>query len=118
MGAKTSEWLSKRCKPCEGGVKPLDLQEAKQLISELPGWKLREDGKAIQKEYSLKNFREVIGFFNEIAEVCEAENHHPELKISYRRVGVEFSTHSIKGLSENDFILAAKFDRCYAALNS
>ena len=118
MGPKTSDWLNKRCIPCEGGVKPLELPEAKRLISELPGWKLREDGKAIQREYPLKNFREVIGFFNEIAEVSEAENHHPELKISYRRVFVEFSTHSIKGLSENDFILAAKFDRCFAALNS
>lgn len=77
----------------------------------LPDWKLREEGKAIQREYRFKDFKEVIAFFNRIAQIAEEENHHPDLKIGYNRVGVELSTHALKGLSENDFILAAKFDR-------
>lgn len=110
------EWAGKRCRPCEGGTRPIEAEQARQMLQDLPGWNLREDGKAIQKEYVLKNFREVIGFFNEIAEVSEAEGHHPDLKISYRKVFVELSTHAVKGLSENDFILAAKYDRCRQAL--
>ncbi len=105
-----TNWAQKRCMPCEGGVKPFTPEEAKKHLSSLPGWNLSEDGKAIRKEYKFKNFREVITFFNRIAPIAEEENHHPDLKVSYSRVQAELSTHAIKGLSENDFILAAKFD--------
>ena len=108
---KAEELLGKRCKPCEGGVSPFNRNQAVEYLAALPGWSLSEDGKAIRKEYKFKNFKEVIAFFNRIAQVAEEENHHPELKIGYSRVGVELSTHAIKGLSINDFILAAKFDR-------
>lgn len=107
---KSSDLAQKRCKPCEGGVTPFDRAKAQEYLSALTGWNLIEDGKAIGKEYRFKNFKEVIAFFNRIAQVAEEENHHPDLKISYSRVGVDLSTHAIKGLSENDFILAAKFD--------
>jgi 4a-hydroxytetrahydrobiopterin dehydratase len=107
---KTEELVKKRCKPCEGGIPPLTREQAQSYLSQLAGWNLSEDGKSIQKLYKFKNFKEVIAFFNRIAEIAEQENHHPDLKIGYSRVEVELSTHSIKGLSENDFILAAKFD--------
>ena len=100
----------KRCRPCEGGVSPLGREEAGKYLKGLTAWNLKEDGKTIQKEYLFKNFKEVITFFNRIAQIAEEENHHPELSIGYKRMKVELSTHSIKGLSENDFILAAKFD--------
>lgn len=113
MPAQSAEELAKkRCRPCEGGIPPLDRTQAESYLAALPGWTLSDGGKFIRKEYKFKNFKEVIAFFNRIAEKAEEENHHPDLQIGYSRVGVELSTHSIKGLSENDFILAAKFDVC------
>jgi len=106
------ELSKKKCKPCEGGLSPFDRRQAAPLLSQIPGWSLGDDGKTIRKEYRFKNFKEVIAFFNRIAECAEQENHHPDLKIGYNRVFVELSTHAIGGLSENDFILAAKFDHC------
>ena len=105
-----TNWAEKRCMPCEGGVKPFTPGEAEKHLASFPDWSLGEDGKAIRKEYRFKNFKEVIAFFNRIAAVAEQENHHPDLRIGYSRVQVELSTHAIKGLSENDFVLAAKFD--------
>lgn len=104
------ELVQKRCLPCEGGVRPFREVEARKYLSALSGWELNEDGLVIRKLYKFKSFKEVIVFFNRIAAIAEEENHHPDLKIGYSRVGVELSTHAIKGLSENDFILAAKFD--------
>ena len=111
---KAGELSEKRCRPCEGGVRPFSQSQAREYLAVLQGWSLREDGKAIRKEYQFKNFKEVITFFNRIAQVAEEENHHPDLKMGYSRVGVELSTHALQGLSENDFILAAKFDHCRA----
>lgn len=108
------ELTRNRCKPCEGGVQPLSRGQAEKLLRLIPGWALSEDARALRKLYKFKNFRQVIGFFNRIAEAAEAENHHPDLKIGYSKVEVELSTHAIPGLSENDFILAAKFDACQA----
>lgn len=107
------KWTQKHCKPCEGGVKPFTPGEARECLCSLEGWSLNENGGSIQKEYRFKNFKEVIAFFNQIAQIAEEENHHPDLRIGYSRVGVELSTHSVKGLSENDFILAAKFDAAF-----
>lgn len=111
---KTEELARKHCKPCEGGLPPFGRSEAEAHLKILPDWRLSEDAKAIRREYKFKNFKEVIAFFNQIAQVSEEENHHPDFRIGYSRVGVELSTHAIKGLSENDFILAAKFDYCFA----
>jgi len=108
------ELAGRRCKPCEGGVPALGREQAEKFLRLLPGWTLSGDARAIRRAYKFKNFRQVIGFFNKIAEAAEAENHHPDLKIGYSRVEVELSTHALKGLSENDFILAAKFDACQA----
>lgn len=102
--------VQKHCRPCEGGVASFDRSQAEDYLKALTGWSLDENAKALRKEYKFKNFKEVIAFFNRMAAIAEEENHHPDLKIGYSRVNVELSTHALKGLSENDFILAAKFD--------
>lgn len=89
---------------------PLEKPAAEQLLGELNGWSLSSDGKNISKEFKFKNFVQAIGFANTITPIAEAEGHHPNLFVSWGKVKVELSTHAIGGLSENDFILAAKID--------
>jgi 4a-hydroxytetrahydrobiopterin dehydratase len=109
--ATASELVQKKCRPCEGGVEPVSPDEARRQLEKLPGWKLSADGKAIRKEWVVKDFMTAIDFFKDVANVAEADDHHPDLHLSgYRNVAIELSTHAIKGLSENDFILAAKID--------
>ncbi len=106
------ELVTKKCKPCEGGVDPISGDEAARQVAQLAGWSLTSDGKKIRKEWTLKNFMAGIRFFNDIAKVAEDDNHHPDLHLwGYRSVAVELTTHAIGGLSENDFILAAKIDQ-------
>jgi 4a-hydroxytetrahydrobiopterin dehydratase len=101
----------KKCKPCEGGVPPVSRAEAEQLLVCVPGWRLAGDGKAIRREWRVKDFLTALDFFNRIAQVAEAEDHHPDLHLTgYRNVAIELNTHAIGGLSENDFILAAKIN--------
>ena len=99
----------KRCKPCEGGTPPLTLEESRRLLVQIHDWQLK-DGK-IEKQFKFKNFVESMGFVNKIADLAESEGHHPDIHISWNRVTLSLTTHAIKGLSENDFILAAKIDR-------
>jgi 4a-hydroxytetrahydrobiopterin dehydratase len=113
MDIQTSEALTKkRCLPCEGGVAPATLEEARAQLEKLPGWKLSENGQRIRKDWTVKNFMAGMRFFNEVARVAEEDNHHPDIHLSgYRNVWIELWTHAIGGLSENDFILAAKIDQ-------
>ena len=106
------EPLAKRaCKPCEGGVEPLPLSAARALLADVPGWELGEDGKAIRRTVQCKNFLDAVSLIQRIAPIAEAEDHHPDLHLTgYRRLMIELSTHAIGGLSENDFILAAKLN--------
>jgi len=90
---------------------PATKEEAEKLIRRVVGWKLSGDGKHISKEFKFENFLEAMGFANKITAIAEEEGHHPDLSIGWGRVGVELTTHAIKGLSENDFILAAKIDK-------
>jgi 4a-hydroxytetrahydrobiopterin dehydratase len=106
------ELVKKKCKPCEGGVEPYTLEESKQQLKQLDGWTLTHDGQRIRKEWKVKNFIAGIDFFNRCAQLAENDGHHPDLHIEgYRNVCVELWTHAIGGLSENDFILAAKIDQ-------
>ena len=106
------ELIQKKCKPCEGGVEPVSAAEAKEQVAKLPGWALSPDGKKIRKEWTAKDFSTAIDFFQRIADVANREDHHPDLHLTgYRKVAIELSTHAIGGLSENDFILAAKIDQ-------
>jgi 4a-hydroxytetrahydrobiopterin dehydratase len=103
--------IEKRCKPCEGGVGPLSTDEATSLISQLqPGWQLMEDGKAIKREWKFKNFYRTMSFVNAMAHIANQEDHHPDLEVGYDYCRARYSTHAIGGLSENDFICAAKID--------
>ena len=106
--------VQKKCLPCEGGVEPYTPEQAEAQLNELDGWRITREGQRIRKDWVVKNFMAGMDFFNRCAEVAEADGHHPDLHIEgYRNVSVELWTHAIGGLSENDFILAAKADRVY-----
>jgi len=112
MDVQSKEALqSKRCLPCEGGVEVCSLDTAELQMQQLQGWQLTHEGKRIRKDWQFKNFMQGIEFFREVAEIAESEAHHPDLHLEgYRHVWIEIWTHAIGGLSENDFILAAKID--------
>jgi 4a-hydroxytetrahydrobiopterin dehydratase len=101
----------KKCAPCEGGTPPITGEEAERLRGELDGWQLVKDGKELSKEYRFPDFRQALAFVDRLGEVAESEGHHPDIYLTWGKVRVSLSTHSIGGLSENDFILAAKADR-------
>lgn len=113
MTAHSPEELQrKKCVPCEGGVPAYSADEVRAQLQRLPGWRLSDDGRRIVREWTAKHFRAAMEFFDEVARVAEEEQHHPDLHLeNYRRVRIEIYTHAIGGLSENDFILAAKIDR-------
>ena len=113
MCAQSAQQLvASRCVPCEGGVPAFTLQESKAQLVNLDGWQLTEDGKRIRKNWIATDFMAAMRFFNRVAELAEDEGHHPDLHLeSYRSVAIEIWTHAIGGLSENDFILAAKIDQ-------
>src|SRR5262245_34889871 len=113
MTVQTSEELvRKKCAPCEGGVAALERAEAQAQLKKLSGWRLAHEGQRIRKDWVVKNFMAGIDFFSRVADVAEDEGHHPDLHLEgYRNAWIELYTHAIGGLSENDFILAAKIDR-------
>jgi 4a-hydroxytetrahydrobiopterin dehydratase len=106
-----SDLTAKRCKPCEGGVAPLSASEAATLLAQLDGWAL-EEGR-VAKTYAFKNHYEAVAFVNAVAWISHREDHHPDLALGYNSVRVTYITHAIGGLSENDFICAAKIDRLF-----
>jgi len=107
----TCDLTSKTCKPCEGGVAPLGAKQASKLLAELHGdWSIDGAGKEISRIYSFKNYYQTMAFVNALAWIAHAEDHHPDIEVGYKRCHVRYSTHAIGGLSENDFICAAKID--------
>ena len=100
----------KKCVPCEVGGKPLTKEEARTLLEQTPGWQLDEDAKKITRNFKFKDFKEALAFTNKVSALAEAEGHHPDMLLKWGKVAIELSTHAVKGLSENDFILAAKID--------
>ncbi len=107
-----SDALSKqRCKPCEGGVQPLSASEAQSLMSQLSAaWQLANDTRSIRGEWKFRNFYHSMSFANAVAHIANAEDHHPDLEVGYGYCRMTFNTHAIGGLSQNDFICAAKVD--------
>lgn len=102
----------KHCVPCEGGVAPLAGPELHAYLAQVPSWKLSTDRKSISREFVFTDFVEGVVFITDVAHVAEEEGHHPDLNLhDYKKVTVTLSTHAIGGLSENDFILAAKIDQ-------
>lgn len=100
--------IQKRCVPCEGGVPKLKQEEIKNFLKQVSGW--QEQQEKIFKTFQFKNFLEAMKFVNQMADLAEAEAHHPDFSVHYNKVDVMIWTHAIGGLSENDFILAAKID--------
>ena len=108
--SKAAGELARRsCRGCKGEVGRLDDAKVREYVSQLPGWSL--DGGEISRTYSFKNYYETMAFVNATAWVSHHEDHHPDLEVGYNYCRVQFTTHAIKGLSENDFICAAKIDR-------
>ncbi|MFA5931829.1 MAG: 4a-hydroxytetrahydrobiopterin dehydratase [Candidatus Paceibacterota bacterium] len=105
-----SDLLKKKCVPCEGGMMPLSRADMQDYLDEVSGWTLDGDAKKIFKEFKFQDFIGAINFVERVADVAEMEEHHPDIQIHYNKVLLELTTHAIGGLSENDFILAAKID--------
>ena len=106
-----TDLTSKKCVPCEGGVPPLDSKDVAELLKTVPGWTLTDDEKGIRREWRVRNFLAGLRFFDKVGALAEDEGHHPDLHLEgYRNVTVEITTHAVGGLTENDFILAAKIN--------
>jgi len=103
-----SELTEKHCKPCEGGVRPMTPEEADALLQSLDGWE--RSGNEISRTYTFKNYYETLAFVNASAYVSHREDHHPDLLVGYKTCAVTYTTHAIGGLSENDFICAARLN--------
>ena len=101
----------RRCVSCEGNVPPLTPEKAREMMRELDDWMLIDEAHLLAKSFRFNNFKETMEFVNKIAAIAEEEGHHPDLTITYGAVTVELMTHAIGGLSENDFIVAAKIDQ-------
>ena len=106
-----NELARKKCQPCEGGVAPLDAEQIRPMLKGLDGWAL--DGKSIAKTYKFKNYFETMAFVNAAAWVSHREDHHPDMLVTWGECRVSYWTHAIGGLSENDFICAAKLDALF-----
>ncbi|MFA6121654.1 MAG: 4a-hydroxytetrahydrobiopterin dehydratase [Sideroxydans sp.] len=109
--ATVCDLTNKNCKPCEGGVPPLSQDEATALLEQLDAWELND--KCISKIFAFKNYYQVMAFVNAVAWMTHREDHHPDMSVGYNQCRVEYSTHAIGGLSENDFICAAKVDALF-----
>jgi len=106
-----SDLTAQRCEPCEGGIAPMDREEAAAMMSRLDeDWALSEDGAEIHRDFHFKGFYKTMAFVNAVAWIANAENHHPDLEVGWGHCKVRLSTHAIGGLSLNDFICAAKID--------
>ena len=110
-----SALTEKRCQPCEGGVPALSRAEAEAQRAQLDAaWQLSDDSRSLRREYRFVDFYRTMSFVNALAHVANLEDHHPDLEVGYNYCRVRYTTHSIGGLSENDFICAAKLDQLAA----
>lgn len=106
-----SELAGKSCTPCRGGVPPMTATQARGYLDGLPEWELVDDSRKLRRTYRFKNFREALDFVTRVGEVAEAEGHHPDVAFGWGYATVSLQTKKIKGLHENDFIMAVKFDQ-------
>jgi len=110
-----SDLSEKKCLPCEGGTEPLSPLVANKLLEQVADWHIAEDGKSIQRRFEFKGFYKTMAFINAMAWIANKEVHHPDFSAGYNFCEVTFTTHAIDGLSENDFICAAKVNELLAA---
>ena len=112
MTIQAADLAARHCRACEGGLPALTQAEVRAHLQALPEWQLTPDGRRIRRTWRARDFLAALEFFRRVGEVAEAEDHHPDLHLTgYRNVAVELTTHTLGGLSENDFILAARIDR-------
>lgn len=102
------ELTQKSCVPCRGGIPPLAKAEAENLLAQTPGWELLDEARKIQRKFRFDDFAQAMNFAQKVGEIAEAEGHHPDIALGWGYCDVLFNTHKIKGLHENDFIMAAK----------
>lgn len=102
--------IGQTCAVCRGDTPSLTREEAEGLMTQTPNWMLSDDGRMIHRSFIFKNFREVLAFVNRVSAVADLEDHHPDVHWSWNKLTLEITTHAIRGLSKNDFILAAKID--------
>jgi 4a-hydroxytetrahydrobiopterin dehydratase len=110
----TEALVSKTCTPCRGGIPPLTREQAALFHAQAPDWQLPEEAHRIERSFRFRNFREALTFVQEIGELAEAEGHHPNISFGWGNATVSLQTKKIKGLHENDFIMATKIDRIFA----
>lgn len=107
--------IAKHCVPCEGGTPPLSETEEQKFHKKTPDWLLLHDGNhKLRRQFTFKDFKQAMEFVNHVADVAQAEGHHPDIYIFYNKVQLDLFTHAVGGLSENDFIMAAKVDTLLA----
>ena len=106
----TTTLAEKTCTPCRGGVPPLTREEAEALLAQAPQWTLMDDAHRIERTFRSRNFREALAFVQKVGELAESEGHHPDISFGWGYATVSLRTKKIKGLHENDFIMAAKID--------
>jgi 4a-hydroxytetrahydrobiopterin dehydratase len=112
MSDKETPLSKRKCVPCEGGVDPLTHEEAEKLMKEINSeWMLVDDAHLLVRAFQFADFKQTMEFVNKVAAIAEEEGHHPDMSVSYGDVSIELTTHAIHGLSENDFIVAAKIDQ-------
>ncbi len=112
MPPTTAELARKHCQACSAGTPSLTGTQLQQYLNAVPLWQFSGDGRRIRREFCVKDFLTALDFFGRIGQIAEAEDHHPDLHlVGYRNVTVELWTHSVNGLTENDFILAARIDQ-------
>jgi len=104
------ELKNRHCVPCEGGIPPLDEGRVQKLLAMTPGWELGANGAEIERTFRFKNFHETMAFVNAVAWIAHREDHHPDMEVGYNRCRIRYSTHAIGGLSDNDFICAARIN--------
>ena len=115
MPSATAPLAAKSCTPCRGGVPPLTAVEVERHRDEVPAWDVRDEARRIERTFRFKTFAEAFAFVQRVAEIAEAEGHHPDVTFGWGYATVSLYTHKIKGLHENDFIIAAKIDRIEGA---
>jgi 4a-hydroxytetrahydrobiopterin dehydratase len=111
----TETLAEKTCTPCRGGIPPLTRDEALGFGQQAADWELRDDARRIERMFRFRNFREALAFVQRVGELAESEGHHPEVSFGWGYATISLSTKKIKGLHENDFIMASKIDRMFAA---
>ena len=109
------DFLSKTCTPCRGGVPPLTITEAERYLERAPGWALVDEGRCIERTFAFRNFKEALDFVAKVGHLAESEGHHPDIGFGWGWAKVSWQTKKIKGLHENDFIMAAKTSELTAA---